>query len=86
MLVTSANELVITEQVSQNLLLKKFADGSNVAVMFFLLSVFFFFKQKTAYEIASCLVGSEMCIRDSYGLPGYLIHPYKTKDLLCSHP
>ena len=25
---------------------------------------FFFFKQKTAYEIASCLVGSEMCIRD----------------------
>ena len=27
---------------------------------------FFFFKQKTAYEIASCLVGSEMCIRDSY--------------------
>ena len=26
----------------------------------------FFFKQKTAYEIASCLVGSEMCIRDRY--------------------
>ena len=25
---------------------------------------YFFFKQKTAYEIASCLVGSEMCIRD----------------------
>ncbi|WP_460413871.1 hypothetical protein [Staphylococcus aureus] len=25
----------------------------------------FFFKQKTAYEIAQCLVGSEMCIRDS---------------------
>ena len=24
---------------------------------------FFFFKQKTAYEIASCLVGSDMCIR-----------------------
>ena len=24
-----------------------------------------FFKQKTAYEIASSLVGSEMCIRDS---------------------
>ena len=24
----------------------------------------FFVKQKTAYEIASCLVGSEMCIRD----------------------
>ncbi|GAB5857207.1 hypothetical protein JMUB7535_26880 [Staphylococcus aureus] len=23
-----------------------------------------FFKQKTAYEICACLVGSEMCIRD----------------------
>ena len=23
-----------------------------------------FFKQKTAYEISECLVGSEMCIRD----------------------
>ena len=29
-----------------------------------LTGAFFFFKQKTAYEIASCLVGSEMCIRD----------------------
>ncbi|WP_460366187.1 hypothetical protein, partial [Staphylococcus aureus] len=29
------------------------------------LKKFFFFKQKTAYEIAQCLVGSEMCIRDS---------------------
>ena len=27
------------------------------------MSVFFFFKQKTAYEISACLVGSEMCIR-----------------------
>ena len=25
-----------------------------------------FFKQKTAYEILRCLVGSEMCIRDSF--------------------
>ncbi len=25
-----------------------------------------FFKQKTAYEMTSSLVGSEMCIRDSY--------------------
>ena len=25
-----------------------------------------FFKQKTAYEIVACLVGSEMCIRDRY--------------------
>ena len=28
---------------------------------------FFFFKQKTAYEIMPSLVGSEMCIRDSIG-------------------
>ena len=35
----------------------------NWYVSFFHL-FFFFFKQKTAYEIASCLVGSEMCIRD----------------------
>ena len=26
---------------------------------------FFFFKQKTAYEISACLVGSEMSIRVS---------------------
>eukprot|EP01017_Pseudomicrothorax_dubius_P003945 TRINITY_DN10688_c0_g1_i8.p1 TRINITY_DN10688_c0_g1~~TRINITY_DN10688_c0_g1_i8.p1 ORF type:complete len:196 (-),score=28.19 TRINITY_DN10688_c0_g1_i8:167-754(-) len=31
------------------------SDGSN-----------FFFRQKTAYEISACLVGSEMCIRDRY--------------------
>ena len=30
-------------------------------------SSFFFFKQKTAYEILSGLVGSEMCIRDRVG-------------------
>ena len=28
----------------------------------------FFFKQKTAYEMLRSLVGSEMCIRDSYWL------------------
>ena len=31
---------------------------------FFRCVFFFFFKQKTAYEISACLVGSEMCIRD----------------------
>ncbi len=31
---------------------------------------FFFFKQKTAYEIMPSLVGSEMCIRDSHGSTG----------------
>ena len=30
------------------------------------LNTFFFFKQKTAYEILSGLVGSEMCIRDRF--------------------
>nr|CUV60882.1 protein of unknown function [Ralstonia solanacearum] len=30
-----------------------------------MLAFFFFFKQKTAYEISLGLVGSEMCIRDS---------------------
>ena len=28
--------------------------------------MFFFFKQKTAYEMLRSLVGSEMCIRDSF--------------------
>ena len=31
--------------------------------------MFFFFKQKTAYEIGVRLVGSEMCIRDRAGVP-----------------
>ena len=31
-----------------------------------MLVFFFFFKQKTAYEIGVRLVGSEMCIRDRY--------------------
>ena len=30
------------------------------------ISDFFFFKQKTAYEMLRSLVGSEMCIRDSF--------------------
>ena len=34
-------------------------------LMFF---CFFFFKQKTAYEMLRSLVGSEMCIRDRYYL------------------
>ena len=33
----------------------------------FLFFCFFFFKQKTAYEIMPSLVGSEMCIRDRPG-------------------
>ncbi len=26
----------------------------------------FFFKQKSAYEVSACLVGSDMCIRDRH--------------------
>ena len=37
-----------------------------VAVIIVCLCVFFFFKQKTAYEVLRSLVGSEMCIRDSH--------------------
>eukprot|EP00658_Telonema_sp_P-2_P065514 TRINITY_DN54736_c0_g1_i1.p1 TRINITY_DN54736_c0_g1~~TRINITY_DN54736_c0_g1_i1.p1 ORF type:complete len:153 (-),score=45.22 TRINITY_DN54736_c0_g1_i1:20-478(-) len=42
---------------------------------------FFFFKQKTAYEMLRSLVGSEMCIRDSSSsvlLPDYsmLVHGF----------
>ncbi len=40
-------------------------------MIFSFILYFFFFKQKTAYEIRLSLVGSEMCIRDSYGLLGY---------------
>ena len=44
--------------------------------------VFFFFKQKTAYEVLRSLVGSEMCIRDREmamaGCPDKIIYlPFK---------
>eukprot|EP00658_Telonema_sp_P-2_P048429 TRINITY_DN36842_c0_g1_i2.p1 TRINITY_DN36842_c0_g1~~TRINITY_DN36842_c0_g1_i2.p1 ORF type:complete len:139 (+),score=41.82 TRINITY_DN36842_c0_g1_i2:62-478(+) len=35
-------------------------------ICFKYICVFFFFKQKTAYEMLRSLVGSEMCIRDRY--------------------
>src|SRR5450756_706979 len=35
-------------------------------IFIMLLFLFFFFKQKTAYDIMPSLVGSEMCIRDSF--------------------
>mgnify|MGYP002806406184 CR=1 FL=1 len=40
----------------------KTMDGVEKIVV---LNEFFFFKQKTAYEVLSGLVGSEMCINDS---------------------
>eukprot|EP00658_Telonema_sp_P-2_P032747 TRINITY_DN2416_c0_g1_i1.p1 TRINITY_DN2416_c0_g1~~TRINITY_DN2416_c0_g1_i1.p1 ORF type:complete len:100 (-),score=24.07 TRINITY_DN2416_c0_g1_i1:82-381(-) len=39
-------------------------------VSFCYIFCFFFFKQKTAYEMLRSLVGSEMCIRDSMGTKG----------------
>ena len=43
-----------------------------------------FFKQKTAYEISECLVGSEMCIRDreicaATGTDGMIDEPQRKK-------
>ncbi len=35
-----------------------------LCLLFFVLFLFFFFKQKTAYEFRLSRVGSEMCIRD----------------------
>ena len=35
-------------------------------IVVFIVFFIFFFKQKTAYELLRSLVGSEMCIRDSY--------------------
>src|SRR5680860_1920648 len=54
--------------------------------MCFVLSCFFFFfKQKTAYEIGVRLVGSQMCIRDSEcPLPSYSA-PHHTVRLITRH-
>src|SRR5428012_25430 len=44
---------------------------------------FFLFKQKTAYEIMPSLVGSEMCIRDSFFsfcLSQFFLVPAKPRD------
>ena len=42
---------------------------------------FFFFKQKTAYEIGVRLVGSEMCIRDRDRLTDYYAKSMMTKPM-----
>src|SRR5660397_194949 len=44
-------------------------------VLYFSFVFFFFFKQKTAYEIRLSLVGSEMCIRDSSNVTYWLSPP-----------
>ena len=38
-------------------------EGNGLVVQIFF---FFFFKQKTAYEVMPSLVGSEMCIKDIF--------------------
>ena len=43
---------------------------------------FFFFKQKTAYEIMPSLVGSEMCIRDS-GYTAWLAFGNQIRGTIC---
>ena len=42
------------------------------------LAMFFFFKQKTTYEIMPSLVGSEMCIRDSTTILQTVYHTIST--------
>src|SRR5665254_21612 len=39
-------------------------------------SRFFFFKQKTAYDMLRSLVGSEMCIRDRIGFDRVMIYKF----------
>ncbi len=41
----------------------------RVAEAWFNNSLLFCFKQKTAYAVSACLVGSEMCIRGSPWIP-----------------
>eukprot|EP00658_Telonema_sp_P-2_P005652 TRINITY_DN12126_c0_g2_i1.p2 TRINITY_DN12126_c0_g2~~TRINITY_DN12126_c0_g2_i1.p2 ORF type:complete len:107 (+),score=19.67 TRINITY_DN12126_c0_g2_i1:2-322(+) len=57
--------------------------GSTFPVGSFLF-FFFFFKQKTAYEMLRSLVGSEMCIRDRYGrvLCGLCVVDYEVRVVL----
>src|SRR5674536_379572 len=42
----------------------------SILFLYGFVDCFFFFKQKTAYEMLRSLVGSEMCIRDSGATPG----------------
>eukprot|EP00658_Telonema_sp_P-2_P018969 TRINITY_DN17428_c0_g1_i1.p3 TRINITY_DN17428_c0_g1~~TRINITY_DN17428_c0_g1_i1.p3 ORF type:complete len:111 (-),score=12.31 TRINITY_DN17428_c0_g1_i1:515-847(-) len=44
---------------------------------------FFFFKQKTAYEMLRSLVGSEMCIRDRHRSGGCLMYSVGVRWVLC---
>src|SRR5450756_1467176 len=50
-------------------------------IFIMLLFLFFFFKQKTAYDIMPSLVGSEMCIRDSVRLTPHLDRIQWPRDL-----
>src|SRR5678815_3693264 len=54
----------------------RFAEGFGRGVGFF-----FFFKQKTAYEMLRSLVGSEMCIRDRLTMC-YAMYSHDHDDIL----
>ncbi len=55
--------------------------------IWFVILFVFFFKQKTAYEIASCLVGSEMCIRDrTTGVSNKQGEVRFKREIFISHP
>ena len=41
-----------------------YTDSISITIIYVMIFRFFFFKQKTAYEMLRSLVGSEMCIRD----------------------
>ena len=65
----AADEGLGVDLGGRRIIKKKIKEGSVEVVgvfvfWFFSFCSFFFFKQKTAYEIRLSLVGSEMCIRD----------------------
>ena len=39
-------------------------DSTGLIIVDAKAGIFFFFKQKAAYDVSACLVGSEVCIRD----------------------
>ena len=58
-----SGELVVIDSVVQ----LGFECGVKNAISSCCISLCFFFKQKTAYEMLRSRVGAEMCIRDRYG-------------------
>ncbi len=59
----SDRQLVMSDMMSV-CVVYNMRDFNMIRLLVKMVSFFFFFKQKTAYEIGVRLVGSEMCIRD----------------------